>query len=100
MRKIMTLLAVLVASIAGLAQSKGKITGRVIDGSQKIVESATVSLLRAKDSSVVKFSVASKEGNFVFEDIADGKYLVSISAVGHQKSFSEPIVVSEANSSI
>ncbi len=34
-------------------------------------------------------SVADKTGKFVFENVAEGKYLVSISAVGHQKGFSE-----------
>lgn len=73
---------------------KGKVTGSVIDGSQKIVESATISLLRAKDSAAVKFSVANKEGVFVFDGISFGKYLVSITAVGHQKGFSPVFDVS------
>jgi iron complex outermembrane recepter protein len=95
MRKIFTLLAVLVASLAGFAQSKGSIMGRVIDGSEKTVEAATISLVRAVDSSLVKISVATKEGQFVFEDVQPGIYIVTITAVGHQKAFSEKIQVSD-----
>ncbi len=73
---------------AAQAQNTGKVIGSVIDGSQKTIESATITLLRAKDSSTVKFSVANKEGHFIFDGIGDGKYLVSVSAVGHQKGFS------------
>src|SRR3982750_720380 len=91
MRKISILLAVLLTlSLAGRAQTKsGKIIGTVIDGSTKTIESATITLLRSKDSSVAKMSVADKSGNYAFEAVSQGKYLVSISAVGHQKGYSE-----------
>src|SRR5687767_5947231 len=69
------------------AQNAGKISGSIISKNEKI-SGATISLLRAKDSSVVKLSAANKEGLFVFEQIKDGKYLVSVTAVGHQKSYS------------
>jgi hypothetical protein len=56
MRKILTLLTVaLTLSIVSLAQLKnGRIAGKVIDGSTKTIESATITLIRAKDSSVAK----------------------------------------------
>ena len=103
MRKIMTLLTVVFASISivSFGQMKpGRVSGTVIDGSAKTIESATITLLRSKDSSVAKMSVADKTGKFVFEDIAEGKYMVSISAVGHEKGFSETFEISSANSAI
>jgi iron complex outermembrane receptor protein len=103
MRKIVAMLTVVFTtlSFASFAQQKtGKISGTVIDGNTKTIESATITLLRAKDSSVAKMSVADKTGKFVFEAIAEGKYLVSISAVGHQKGFSETFEISSTNSSV
>jgi len=100
MRRIFLLLAVLIGTFVGNAQNKARISGNVIDGSQKTLESATISLLRVKDSSVAKFSVADKEGKFVFENIPDGKYVVAISALGHQKGFSEGFEVSQTNQTI
>ncbi|HRO70129.1 MAG TPA: carboxypeptidase-like regulatory domain-containing protein, partial [Chitinophagaceae bacterium] len=108
MQKILTLLTVaLTLSFVGLAQVNqspasennrtGKITGTVIDGSTKIVESATISLLKAADSSVVKMNVADKTGKFEFDNVALGKYLVSISAIGHEKGFSELIDINPSN---
>jgi iron complex outermembrane receptor protein len=86
------------SSLYSFAQmSHGKVNGSVIDGNAKTLESASITLLRAKDSSMVKISVADKTGKFVFESISDGKYFVAITAVGHQKGYSE---VFEINSSI
>jgi len=93
MKKMMTLLTVLTLSalsIVSQAQTKtGKVSGHVVDGSQKIIESATITLLMAKDSSVAKMGSASKDGNFGIEGLSEGKYMVSVSAVGHKKAFSE-----------
>ena len=70
MKKILTLSAILVMlSIIGHAQIKnGRISGKVIDGNTKTIESATITLLQAKDSTVAKISVANKDGNFVFDN--------------------------------
>ena len=108
MKKILTLLTVVLTlsfvSHAQLTNSPasekivhGKISGTVIDGNTKTIESATISLLRVKDSSVAKMSVADKTGKFEFDNIAEGKYFVSISAVGHEKGFSEIIDITASN---
>jgi iron complex outermembrane receptor protein len=70
------------------AQNAGKITGSLISKSTKAPEGATISLLRAKDSATVKLAAA-KNGEFSFEKIADGKYLVAVAAVGHRKAYSK-----------
>ena len=111
MKKILTLLTVvLTLSFVSRAQLtntapaekviRGRITGSVIDGNTKTIESATITLSRLKDSSVAKMSVADKTGKFEFENIAEGKYFVSISAVGHEKGFSETIEINASNTDI
>jgi iron complex outermembrane recepter protein len=99
MRKLLTLLAVILTlSLASQAQTK--VSGTVIDGNTKTLESATITLLRAKDSSVAKMGVADNTGNYAFEGVAEGKYLVSISAVGHQKGYSETFEVTGGSPAI
>lgn len=101
MRKILIMLTVVLTTLSfvSYAQVKnGKIIGTVIDGNTKTIESATITLLRAKDSSVVKMSVADKTGKYEFDAVSEGKYLVSISAVGHNKGFSETFDISSTNS--
>ena len=102
MRKFLTLsIAIITLSFSSQAQkSSGKVSGQVIDGNTKTIEAATITLLRAKDSSVAKISAANKDGNFVFENVADGKYLVSITAIGHTKGFSESFEITQTNTNV
>ncbi|MES2371526.1 MAG: TonB-dependent receptor [Bacteroidota bacterium] len=102
MKKIvamLTALGVLSLPFVGHAQTApaGKVSG-VVTGSQKSVESASVGLLRAKDSAVVKMAVSDKTGNFEVEKVADGKYLVLIQSVGFAKYYSEAFTISAAQS--
>ncbi|MDB5200914.1 MAG: TonB-dependent receptor [Ferruginibacter sp.] len=92
MKQFLTLLALSGISLSSFAQSAGKISGAIKDGgNQKIIDAASVSLLRAKDSSLVKLSVADKDGNFSFENVKEGSYLVLATSVGHTKVYSQPI---------
>lgn len=101
MKKIFALAALIIISWNSQAQTKtGKISGTVIDGSTKTIESATISLLKAKDSSVVKFTVADKTGRYEFENVPTGQYLVSVSAVGHSKGFSEKAEITDQQTSV
>lgn len=94
MRKIMTLLTVLVLStfsLVGLAQNKNSnIRGRVVDSQKSPIAAVSVSLIKAKDSSVVKMTASSKEGDFQFENVPNGSYLLQVSAIGYGVTFSGP----------
>jgi outer membrane receptor protein involved in Fe transport len=84
-------------SIAVTAQNKtGKITGVITDANAQPVESATASLQRAKDSVLVKVAVSDKYGLFEFENIRDGEYFVTVSAVGFIKTGSKRFTVSSS----
>src|SRR5438552_13136432 len=103
MRKLLTLLsaASILLSLTVVAQQKtSKVSGTVIDGNRKIIESSTITLLRARDSSVAKISAADKNGQFEFEKVASGKYFVSVSAVGHQKGYSEIFEITAEKNSV
>jgi len=81
-------------------QLKGSINGVIQDEKQKAIESATSSLLKASDSSIIKTTASDNSGKFRFENIPQGKYLVSVSAVGHKTAFSEAVEIRESNSTI
>ncbi len=103
MRKIITMLTAALMSFSLVSQAQvkdGKISGMVVDGNVKTIESATITLLRSKDSSVVKLSVANKAGKYEFEAVTEGKYIVSITASGHSKGFSEIFEISAAKSDV
>ena len=99
MKKLFTPSIAILFSFIIHAQN-GKITGSVNDASMKGIHSATVSLLKAKDSSVTKFVATGKDGEYEFLSIADGKYFVSVSSVGYAKVASAPFEISSSNSTI
>ena len=65
-----------------------KVTGIVKDEQGKGVDKSTASLLRARDSSVIKLAVTNAEGRFSFQ-AEPGNYLVSTSYVGHGTVYSK-----------
>src|SRR5687768_5387834 len=100
MKKLFASLVLSSMSLFALAQSTGKITGLVKDGgNKKIIDAASISLLKAKDSSLVKTSVTDKDGNFLFDNVKEGSYLVVASSIGHAKVYSSVITISAENSS-
>lgn len=88
------------AMLAGAQTKNGKINGIIKAGSQKNIQSATITLLKAKDSSSVKFSVAGKNGEYEFLNIPEGKYLVTVTFVGYDKVFSTPFKITATKSEI
>lgn len=78
-------------TVAAQAQ---QVSGLVKDPQGTPVSGATVSLLKAKDSAVVKFTVTSDKGIYQFSNIAAGDYRVSVSHVSFAPSFSGVVAVS------
>ena len=94
MKLKITLLSIisLIISSLSFAQTTAKINGSIKDGGmQKIIDAATISLLKAKDSSLVKMGLTDKNGDFSFEHIPSGKYLVMATSIGHRKIYSKPV---------
>jgi len=60
------------------SQTINKISGRVTDSLAKPIESVIISLLKSKDSSLVKTSFSDQNGDFEFNDIKADSFLVSI----------------------
>jgi iron complex outermembrane recepter protein len=90
MRKIFTLsfFSFLFICIANAQTNNGVINGTVTDHANKPLQSVSVSLLKAKDSSLVKAVATGKDGAYEFENIGEGNYLIAITSVGYEKRFS------------
>jgi len=78
----------------------GKISGAVTDDAQKPLQSVSVSLLKAKDSSLAKSAITDKEGKYEFDKISEGKFLVLVSSVGFKKTYSGPLEISATNTTV
>ena len=77
----------------------GSISGTVADGGdQKIIDAATVSLFKAKDSLLYKINLTDKSGYFLFEQVPFGKYYILATSTGHLQTYSPVMEIN--NSSI
>ena len=96
MRIHFTLFLILLVTVTFVqAQSRSsKLTGKVSAINQPALSAASISLLKANDSTVVKMTVSDQEGHFQFENLNPGNYLIAVSAVGYQKNYSQPLTVS------
>jgi outer membrane receptor protein involved in Fe transport len=99
-KKIQLILFTIFAATSLLAQAPnktGKVNGSVKSSDSKLLESTTIMLLKAKDSSIAKTTFLNKEGDYEFTNVADGKYFVSVNAVGYEKTKTNVIEVNAAN---
>lgn len=98
MRKLPNLFIIILLSVSfiGRAQTKQlfKLSGKVSATNQPALSAATITLLKAKDSSVVKMSVTDQDGRYSFDNPPKGNYLVAVSAVGYEKQYSAPFSIS------
>ncbi len=95
-RKILTLLlAVLSIGIQAMAQSPNKISGAVTDSKGKGLQTATISLLNAKDSSLVKADVSDATGKYDIVTNKPGDYLLKLSAIGYETKYSKNYTIAD-----
>lgn len=80
MRKLLVLLLSAIFLVS--AASAQKISGVIKDQQGKGLEKTTISVLRAKDSAVVKFTATDNSGKFSIP-VAPGDYLISATHVGY-----------------
>ncbi len=101
MKRYFTLILIFITTTATsvLAQQTGSISG-TLEGGGRVIESATVTLLKQNDSSLVKAAVSDKNGYFSFENIAFGNYRLSVNSIGYQRFYSSPITLSASNSTV
>ncbi|MBC7534752.1 MAG: TonB-dependent receptor, partial [Ferruginibacter sp.] len=66
-------------------------------GNQQIMDASTISLLKASDSSLVKTSITDKKGNFLFEGLKEGLYVVVANSMGYSQACSKPVIVNDVN---
>jgi iron complex outermembrane receptor protein len=77
----------------------GTVTGTLIDANSKPIVSATVSLIKRKDSVIVKTALSGKDGSFEFKAIPEGNYYVISTSAGLEKKYSEAIAIDASHSS-
>lgn len=86
MKYILTL-SLLLSSILGFAKNGANVTGQLSDQQGKPLEFATVMLMKAADSSLVKGGITDEQGKFLLEGLVAGNYFLKASFVGYADYF-------------
>lgn len=97
MKALVCLVLMFFSAVDIHAQVEPGITGTVLDANSAPVEFANAILLKSEDSSVVKGAITDASGNFTFDEIIPGNYLVLFSQVGYSKYYSEKIELTESS---
>ena len=102
MKKYFNHLTVLltVCLLTGFQLKAQKITGIVNDATDKPQEFATVMLMKAKDSTLVKGAATDEKGQFEIEDVANGQYFINVSIVGFKNYASKTFDVNGSDLSL
>jgi iron complex outermembrane receptor protein len=98
-----TLLLLLISGatlFAQNAQSPASVSGALFDEQGKPLDYATVSLLKAQDSSMVKGTLSSPSGTYAFAHIKPGSYIIKATVVGYEKSVSKPFTLTDGSPNI
>ena len=98
MKRIIIVFVIIVFAIKCMAQTATPtVYGSIVDTKNAPVESATISLSKSKDSSIIKIAVSDKTGKFSFTGIPYGDYFITVSSVNFSTVNSSIFVVSANN---
>lgn len=94
-KTLLLLTGVLLTLCSFAKQTPASIKGKIKDDKGKAIAAATVSLLKAIDSSLVKTEVTDANGAFEFANVAEGNYLIESSSVGFKSYQSGAIIITK-----
>ena len=100
MKKILTLLGVILTPVLAWSQQTFEVSGRVLDTQREGLPFATVKALQIQDSVWVRGEVTQVDGTYQVVLPAAGTYRLSFSMIGFQTLLSQPFAVSVAQPKI
>ncbi|MDR0791922.1 MAG: TonB-dependent receptor [Chitinophagaceae bacterium] len=87
---VITIMVLLMLTQSAFARLREGVKGNVKNGTKPIA-GATISLLNAKDSSLVKLAVTNNDGAFEIEQAKPGEYLILAQAINYNDYYSRKI---------
>jgi len=90
---VATACMVVTAALAQTPKPSAKVSGQVVDETGKGAPFASVALLKVKDSSLVKGAITSENGNYTFEHINSGNYIIRATVIGYAKAYSQKLTI-------
>lgn len=88
MKKIFTLLFLLLAASSAFAQAKnaGTVKGKLLDSlSKQNLKDATISILNSQDSSLIAYGLSKADGSFTIENVPFGSHIFYVTFQGFRE---------------
>ncbi len=95
MKLVFTFSLLSLLNLAAFGQTR--LSGSVFDGTGQPLPDASVLLLNARDSSLVKGALGDGLGRYAFENVRSGRYRLTASKVGFAPVYSDPVDVGESS---
>jgi len=83
MKSLILFVFVSLSSLCLFAQTN-TIKGTLVDTTGQALNSATVSILQKRDSSLVNYTISDSRGAFEIKDLSFGEYLIFVSYTGYE----------------
>lgn len=80
-----------------MAQSQSSVNGLITDNNHKALASVNVSLLNARDSSLVKVAISNKDGRYEIPVGKNGSFLLRCSLIGFEDNYSSLLNISDGS---
>ena len=93
MKKLGLCIAILFGILTAQAQ-RGSVKVTIVNDQQAALENATVEVVKAKDSSLVKAGITDKNGSAELENIRFGDYLLKVTMVNYNMRYSSSFTLS------
>src|SRR5688572_10218097 len=77
------LISFLVFLVHSHCMGQATVRGKVINSKKEPAAHASAMLLQANDSLLVKAGLCDNNGHYLFSDIKEGSYIISITSLGH-----------------
>jgi hypothetical protein len=97
MKKLIYLFSILLYSITVSTAQNGKVTGQIIDEEGTPLEYANILILNAADSTLYKGGLSEEEGNYIFDRLTDGSYLIHSTMIGFGNAYSDVFKITNSN---
>lgn len=102
MHRISIIAFLILISLSSFAAKKSsiEISGTIKDDKNSPIQFATILLLNSQDSSLVKGDLTDIKGEFNFDQVQEGSYLLSATNVGYEKYYSAVFSVNQTNNQV
>jgi iron complex outermembrane receptor protein len=100
MKKIFILLLINFIFSINHSLAQTHIVGKLLNNEKEAIPFATIALLKAIDSSIVKGNITTDKGEYEFEKVQVGKYLIKAMVVGMEKTVSKPFEINNTQKEV